>query len=79
MPKDWTIAELSELTGMCQENLRVLARSGRLSGMYKIGNVWRMRESAVDAMRGEPTSREAPEEAPQDESGVVIAPVGESP
>jgi excisionase family DNA binding protein len=49
--KDLTIRELAEVVRLNPTNLRVLAREGRLPGVYRIGGRWRFRREALVELR----------------------------
>ena len=51
MRQDLSFRELSELTGRHVETLRILARSGRLPGAYKLGGRWAISPEAADRLR----------------------------
>ena len=42
MAQDFTIDELSKITGRHPETLRRLAREGQIPGMYRLGRHWLM-------------------------------------
>jgi len=51
MRADLSFRELSQLTGRHVETLRVLARTRRLPGAYKLGGRWAISRQAADALR----------------------------
>ncbi len=49
--RDYSLKDISGVTGVTLPTLRVLARQGRLRGCYRIGGQWRMNRKAFDALR----------------------------
>ena len=53
MKPDYSAAELAQLFGVHIDTVRRLARAGRLSGAYKIGQQWRFVRETVADLRGQ--------------------------
>ena len=51
MTRDMTLAELATITRRNVESLRMLARVGRLPGVYRLGNRWLISEENVRRLR----------------------------
>jgi len=58
MSRDLSFRELAELTGRHVETLRVLARTRRLCGAYKLGGRWAISREAADALRKVPRTED---------------------
>ena len=53
MRADYSAGQLAELMGVHVRTIRRLARSGQLSGAYRLGRQWRFSQEAIGRMRGE--------------------------
>lgn len=51
---DFSLSELAILLNISKQSLWTRARAGKLPGLYRIGNVYRVRREALPELRGVP-------------------------